>query len=147
MISCFNFRIFAGTAVVANYLVIMTWLPASVSLQERMPCYSFQWCIQYITKINASISNCGMYLQDIVITAILKLPYLWILSLGAIGILSGFIVFYWPRLRLPDSPDFQLFENSHPFEIYENRFKNMFWFEKVYTVSFHLHWSQVNFLS
>lgn len=131
----FNFRIFAGTAVVANYLVIMTWLPASVSLLERMTCHPFQWCVQYITKFIACISNGGMYLQKVVIVAILRLPYLWILSMGAIGILSGFIVFYWPRLRLPDSPNFQLFESSHPFEIYENHFKNMFWFEKVYTVS------------
>ena len=42
---------------------------------------------------------------------------------------------YWPRFRLPDSPDFQLFSSDHPFEIYDTKFKNMFWFEKVYTVS------------
>lgn len=54
---------------------------------------------------------------------------------GAVGILSGVIVLYWPKFRLPDSPDFQLFDNDHPFEVYDTKFKNMFWFEKIYTAS------------
>lgn len=52
---------------------------------------------------------------------------------GAIGILGSTIVLYWPKFRLPDSPDFQLFSSDHPFEIYETKYKNKFWFEKVYT--------------
>lgn len=47
--------------------------------------------------------------------------------------MSGIIVFYWPRLRLPNTPNFQLFSSDHPFEIYDNKFKSIFWFEKVYT--------------
>lgn len=53
---------------------------------------------------------------------------------GIVGVLSGLIVFYWPKLRLPDSVEFQMFTNNHPFEIYDSQFKNMFWFEKQYTV-------------
>lgn len=51
------------------------------------------------------------------------------------GIVSGIAVFYWPKLQLPDSPDFKVFSDDHPFEIYDSQFKNMFWFEKTYTVS------------
>lgn len=54
---------------------------------------------------------------------------------GLIGILSGIIVLYWPKLQLPDSPDFKLFVSSHPFELYDSRYKDLFWFEKSYSVS------------
>lgn len=40
---------------------------------------------------------------------------------------------YWPKLQLPDSPDFKLFVSSHPFEIYDSRYKDVFWFEKSYS--------------
>jgi len=53
---------------------------------------------------------------------------------GIIGIMSGVIVFYWPKLRLPDSPEFKLFNSNHPFEIYDNLYRDKFWFEKLYTV-------------
>lgn len=49
--------------------------------------------------------------------------------------MSGLCVLYWPKLQLPDSPDFKVFSDDHPFEIYDSQFKNMFWFEKTYTVS------------
>lgn len=51
------------------------------------------------------------------------------------GISSGFIVLYYPKLGLPDSQTFQLLERNHPFELYDNKYKNMFWFEKSFTVS------------
>lgn len=50
------------------------------------------------------------------------------------GVFSGIVVFYKPKLQLPDSPDFKLFVGSHPFEVYDTKFKNNFWFEKAYTV-------------
>lgn len=27
-----------------------------------------------------------------------------------------------------------MFTSDHPFEIYDSQYKNMFWFEKIYTV-------------
>lgn len=57
------------------------------------------------------------------------------LILGAFGIASGVFVFYWPKLELPDTPTFKLFVNNHPFEIYDTKYKDSFWFEKMYTSS------------
>lgn len=57
---------------------------------------------------------------------------------------SGIAVLYWPKLQLPDSPDFKVFSDDHPFEIYDSQFKNMFWFEKTYTVSVALYENDKN---
>lgn len=59
-----------------------------------------------------------------------------IFTLGIVGILSGIIVLYKPKLQLPDSADFKLFVNTHPFELYDAVYKDRFWFEKVYIVSY-----------
>lgn len=65
----------------------------------------------------------------------MNLRYLWLCLLTAVAIASISVVFYWPRLRLPDSADFQLFAASHPFEQYDYIYKNKFWFEKPQKVS------------
>lgn len=49
--------------------------------------------------------------------------------------MSGVLVLHWPKLRLPDSPDFKLFISNHPFERYDSEYRDMFWFEKMYSVS------------
>lgn len=41
------------------------------------------------------------------------------------------VTFYWPRLRLPDSSEFQVFASDHPFEQYDFKFRDLFWFEKA----------------
>lgn len=55
--------------------------------------------------------------------------------LGIVGICSAVIVLYKPGLQLPESSHFQLFVSNHPFEIYNSKLKNEFWFEKSMSVS------------
>lgn len=55
--------------------------------------------------------------------------------LVGIGIGSGVIVLYYPKLGLPDSQDFQLFTKNQPFERYDSEYKHLFHFEKSFTVS------------
>lgn len=54
--------------------------------------------------------------------------------LGLFGVMCTVIVLYYPKLQLPDSADFKLFVDSHPFEVYDSHHKDLFWFEKIYTV-------------
>lgn len=75
-------RIFAGTVVMVNYLLMMTWLPASVSLNERISCYALKWWIQTLTKINSSATFMGIYLQNKIIFFVVKMPFLWIFMFG-----------------------------------------------------------------
>lgn len=57
----------------------------------------------------------------------------------ALGLTSGFIVLYHPKLGLPNSPTFQLLENEHPFELYDTKYKNLFRFERTVLVNvFHV---------
>lgn len=41
------------------------------------------------------------------------------------------MVLYYPGLQLPESPDFQLFSKSHPFEQYDAFYQDKFWFERL----------------
>ncbi|XP_058467660.1 protein dispatched [Malaya genurostris] len=130
------FGIFSGTAVMANYLLMVTWLPATVSIAERITCFSLVKPVdKFIDKLTfplKTISRIGRKIEDIIISLVISVPLLWIVVLGVIGVLSGVMVLHWPKLTLPDSPNFKLFISSHPFERYDSDYKDLFWFEKVY---------------
>lgn len=131
------FGIFAGTTVLINYVLMMTWLPASVSLAERLPCslVSSKWLYgQRLHKSFKAARELAERTESFLIRLIMCVPWLWIGLFGVVGILSGVIVFYWPGLQLPESPDFKLFVSSHPFEVYETQYKSRFWFEKSFAV-------------
>uniref|UniRef100_A0A182MN79 SSD domain-containing protein n=1 Tax=Anopheles culicifacies TaxID=139723 RepID=A0A182MN79_9DIPT len=133
------FGIFSGTAVMANYFLMVTWLPAAVSIAERISCLMlikpFARVTHRCTIPFISIAQISRRVEDVIIDLIITLPWLWITLLGTIGIMSGILVLHWPKLRLPDSPDFKLFISNHPFERYDSEYKDMFWFEKMYTTT------------
>ncbi|XP_035891595.1 protein dispatched [Anopheles stephensi] len=133
------FGIFSGTAVMANYFLMVTWLPAAVSIAERISCLMllkpFARVTHRCTLPFVSIAHISRRIEDAIIDLIITLPWLWITLLGTIGIMSGILVLHWPKLRLPDSPDFKLFISNHPFERYDSEYKDMFWFEKMYTTT------------
>lgn len=136
------FGIFSGTTVLVNYLLMMTWLPASVSLAERLPCSLLcaKFCYTRLHKSLKAMRAFGERLEKVILRLIMCVPWLWIGLFGGVGLLSAVIVFYWPGLQLPNSPDFKLFVSSHPFEVYESQYKNKFWFEKSFMVSVDCHW-------
>lgn len=70
-------------------------------------------------------------LDKILLFAVIRLPYLWLCLLGGAALGSIGIVFYYPRLRLPDSMNFQLFDSQHPFERYDVVYRDRFWFERL----------------
>ncbi|CRK88732.1 CLUMA_CG002637, isoform A [Clunio marinus] len=135
------FGIFAGTAVLANYLFMISWLPASVSISERIYCFSRSWFINFklLTKpIDSFVrfySQLSDKIEDFIIALVINYSAFWIVSLGLFGVTSAVFVLYWPKLELPDTPTFRLFTSDHPFEIYEASYKELFWFEKMYTSS------------
>lgn len=134
------FGIFAGTTVIINYFLMITWLPASISIAERLTCFSSSGFLKNITdKVTFPIKKfcqLSQRIEDAIVLNVIRFAKLWIVIFTIIGIVSGVLVLYWPRLRLPDSPDFKLFVSDHPFEMYDSIFRDMFWFEKIYTVSF-----------
>lgn len=135
------FGIFAGTAVMANYLLMITWLPASVSISERIYCFSRSWFINFkhfakpVDKFVKFYSQLSDKIEEVIIMLVINYSLLWIVLLGSFGLASAVFVLYWPKLELPDTPTFRLFTNDHPFEVYEAKYKDLFWFEKMYTSS------------
>ncbi|XP_017777353.1 PREDICTED: protein dispatched-like [Nicrophorus vespilloides] len=118
-IKCFG--VFAGTAVLTNFILAMLWLPPTVIIQERIKGCNFNCsCGRFSCFLDA--------LQTTLIKAIIKFKHALFIIFSTAGCLASIAVFYYPKLRLPDNNDFQLFDSSHPFEQYELIYKNKFWF-------------------
>lgn len=149
------FSIFAGIAVIANYLLMLTWFPASVIVFEQScfskpdfydglwVCYQ-RWCCAIIPWDMSwgrfiILKTIWMNKEKYLLEAVLKFRYLWFISMFLLAILGACIVLVYPKLQLPDSPEFQLFTSSHPFEQYDFQYKRLFWFNNPERVSHHFH--------
>ncbi|KAL3289765.1 hypothetical protein HHI36_023160 [Cryptolaemus montrouzieri] len=148
-ICCFS--IFAGTAVIANFLLMVTWFPACLIIWEKS-CFSkdgisqslFFTCLNggYCSRIISSPINmltwpkCSTVdklwnsREKYLLNCVINLRYLWITILSGIAVGSIVIVLFYPKLKLPDSEDFQLFASSHPFEKYDFIYKDHFYFHR-----------------
>lgn len=138
-VKCFG--IFAGTTVMVNYILMITYLPAAVLISERIYCFSRSWFINmgYFTlpvdRVYKFCEQIRTKMEIFVITLVIEYSAYWIILLGSFGLLSVFFITHYPKLKLPDTPNFRLFIDDHPFEIYEAKYKDYFWFEKMYTSS------------
>lgn len=153
----FFFSIFASIAVVANCLLMMSLFPASIILWEKFCKLKFSLlqgrfqlyarrlcCLYYWNFIMTSMRMKIEYLyttcekkQNLLLDLIINLRYLWFTFFSVLAFASAFVVFYYPQLQLPNSPEFQLFHSMHPFEQYDLIYKDLFWFkrsQKVYVL-------------
>ncbi|XP_075159969.1 RND transporter family member dispatched [Haematobia irritans] len=131
-IKCFG--IFAGTAVITNYFLMITWLPASISIMERFTLFTTCSKLQIqkiLIMLNKSINSFCTKLELWITTAILNYAPILFTVFGIAGICCGVVVLYKPGLQLPENAHFQLFVSNHPFEVYNSKLKNEFWFEKA----------------
>nr|CAI5854225.1 unnamed protein product [Callosobruchus analis] len=151
-ISCITavccFSIFAGFAVVANYLLMITWFPASLVIWERscltqnsyvvscfMLCYQTWCCTKARFKIPGSrFRNIAVQLwrakEQWLLDIVLKFKYVWFTLLIIVALICSFVVLVYPGFQLPDSSEFQLFHMTHPFEQYDFIYKHRFWFRQ-----------------
>lgn len=132
-INCFS--LFSGMTVVANFFLMVTWLPASVVIAENCrlsfltPAHFVVRKIirplrLFVDRVSNGYSHCLAQFS-------VSLRWLWFMSLGGIAIAGISVIFRYPGLQLPDSPNFQLFDSSHPFEQYELIYAKRFWFERL----------------
>lgn len=139
-LSCF--ALFAGTTVIVNFFIVITWFPASLVVYEK---WLSDCCLCYGTDFYGSKRGSAYYARALPFTvyeracefwravfekllpcAVLRLRIAWLLSLTALALGAIIVVFYAPRLRLPTSDDFQLFSDDHLFEVYDLRMKRHF---------------------
>lgn len=129
-----TFSLFAGTAVMVNFVLMVTWLPACVVISERVCWVPFPSLIPFLHIPHSVLLNMSSFLHNLLISTILRFRIFWIFILSCIALGSLFVIFYWPKLRLPDSTDFQLFASDHPFEQYDMVYREKFWFERLQKV-------------
>ncbi|XP_034948798.1 protein dispatched [Chelonus insularis] len=131
-INCFS--LFSGMTVIANFFLMITWLPASVVVADHCNLMILSPANLIVRKIirpfKITMNKLVAGFSDLLMRLVIGLRWLWISTLGAIVLIGGVIVFSYPGLRLPNSPDFQLFDSSHLFERYTSLYAPKFWFEK-----------------
>ncbi|XP_052768967.1 protein dispatched homolog 1-like isoform X1 [Mya arenaria] len=125
-IKCFS--IYAGTAILCNLVLMVTWTPAAIVAEEKWCNFCFINSPKIYKKIHEYYR---LFFELLLPKFVLRLRFIWILLLGAIGILSGIAVFHHPKLRLPTSFHFQMFRNDHLMEMYDQHLRENFWFEKA----------------
>ncbi|XP_076237082.1 protein dispatched [Calliopsis andreniformis] len=131
-INCFS--LFSGMTVIANFFLMVTWLPACVVVSERLRTNLLSPANFLTRKIIRPLRLFGdkiaIGFNTSLTKTVIQFRWCWLLSLGAIAIICCIIVFQYPGLQLPDTAEFQLFESSHSFEKYDLIYSRNFWFEK-----------------
>ncbi|KAL3873645.1 hypothetical protein ACJMK2_036740 [Sinanodonta woodiana] len=125
-IKCFS--IYAGTAIICNFILMITWIPASVVVQEK-------WCnFCYVNppKMYGKYKEYYRFFFEKILPAfVIRLRYVWIILLGGMGVFGGVVVFHYPKLRLPTSFKFQVFRKDHLLEMYDQEVGYYFGFERA----------------
>ncbi|KAL4238257.1 Protein dispatched 1 [Mactra antiquata] len=125
-IKCFS--IYAGTTVLCNLVVMVTWTPAAIVAEEKWCNFCFINSPRFYKKLRGYY-RC--FFEKLLPKFVLRLRFLWIFVFMIIGIISGVLVFHHPKLRLPTSFHFQMFRNDHLMEMYDQELRENFWFEKA----------------
>ncbi|XP_077075598.1 protein dispatched homolog 1 [Siphateles boraxobius] len=148
-IRCFG--VYAGTAILVNYILMVTWLPAVVVLHERYLVNVFTcsrsphrqttgittfWTslCQMVNKCLFSISEASrIFFEKVLPCIVIKLRYLWLLWFLGLTVGGAYVVCVNPKMKLPslELSEFQVFRSSHPFERYDAEYKKLFMFERV----------------
>lgn len=145
-IRCFG--VYAGTAILVNYVLMVTWLPAVVVLHERylmniFMCFrsphhttSFLKSVyQNANKCLFALSECSrIFFEKVLPCIVIKLRYLWLFWFLVITAVGAYIVCVSPKIKLPslELSEFQVFRSTHPFERYDAEYKKLFMFERVH---------------
>ncbi|KAG8223149.1 hypothetical protein J437_LFUL000572, partial [Ladona fulva] len=155
-IRCFS--IFAGTAVITNFVLMLTWFPAAVVIAERwmnvtcLKSYTFPENISCSNPVSTSVVSQTLssasfprlvyqkFLQFLsVCDSKFVISKRWaivlVISLGMISLSSVVIATYFPGLHPPNELQFQLLHSSHLFERYHLVLRPFFNFEQELTAA------------
>lgn len=141
-IKCFS--IYAGLAVVCNFVLVVTWLPASVIIYDKW-CNCETWYNpEFLNNKSVAYHLCKFpyrlhdkvtdwsrtVFENLLPFIVIKLRFLWIILFGGLGIGGVVVIFFYPKLKLPSSEKFQVFSSDHLFEQYDFVLNSQFWFER-----------------
>ncbi|KAI8788525.1 protein dispatched 1 [Biomphalaria glabrata] len=137
-IRCFS--VFAGTCIVMNFVLTLTWLPASIMLEEKwLRCftnmnnkkYSILYCLcKFPYRLYYWICDWSrIFFEKILPCLVIKFRFVWLIMFSIFWIGSIVIIFFYPRLKLPTSDKFQVFSSDHLLERYDLQVGKQFRFE------------------
>ena len=136
-IRCFS--IFAGSSILVNLVLTLTWIPAAVIIHDKyFVCEEADGasknrccaCISAVRRIYDFLARTGNKVFEVYLPIIVnKLRIFWIVLLSGLGVGGFCVVFVAPRLRLPSASEFMLFRTSHILEQYDQIYKEKFAFE------------------
>uniref|UniRef100_A0A4W3KDJ9 Protein dispatched homolog 1 n=2 Tax=Callorhinchus milii TaxID=7868 RepID=A0A4W3KDJ9_CALMI len=151
-IRCFG--VYAGTAILVNYVLMVTWLPAVVVLHERYLLHLFSYpskpqrrahSSKYLTYVSllwgkvrrlyiAASETSRIFFEKVLPCIVIKFRYVWLCWFLALTAGGAYIVCVDPKMKLPslELAEFQVFRSSHPFERYDAELKKLFMFERVH---------------
>ena len=138
------FAVFTFTAVLINFILMATWIPAVIILLEKFRNKCCNWSCKGLGSCRSTISNViTKFYTRILPSVVISLKFLWIIIFLGIGIGGIAIIFIAPKLQLPSTPVFQLFPLSHPLEVYEFDLKDKFRFStssEIYKLQLSIVW-------
>ena len=122
------FAVFTFTAVLINFILMATWIPAVIILLSKLE-NECNWSIKGLDSCRKTIGNViTKFYTRILPSVVINLKFLWMILFLGTGIGSIAIIFIAPKLQLPTTPALQLFPLSHPLEAYEFDLKDKFHF-------------------
>lgn len=131
-IKCFG--IYAGIAILCKFSMMVTWFPAVCVINEKLclPCSCDQKPSPQKLKLlyERYVSKFVRYFFDKFLPqVVIKFRFFWIVLFTLLTVAGLEVLLFKPGFQLPTSSDFQMFEASHPLEVYELNLKDKFRFE------------------
>ena len=122
-----GFGILSGTALVANYLLMITWIPAGLVVLEKVKVLCKCGEPKCIEKTHAFLTSVTKKVfHQFLPYAVKKLWLLWLFLFLSLGIGGIVVTFFKPKLDLPTSNDFALFERDSTIEVWNLELKYQF---------------------
>lgn len=138
----FSISIFSAMAVFVNLLITVSLLPACIVLlssRSRNNVIVFDvGSVDRLRLMEQMLRRVQTSFNAWLLKVVFRFRWIWIVFFCSLGLISTSIIWIWPGMKLPESVEFQLFRESHPFEQYDLVYKNQFWFERILRVSFFL---------
>lgn len=125
-------------AVFVNLLITVSLLPSCIVLlssQNRQSIIFDARSIDNILSMEKVLRRIQTSFNAWLLKIVFRFRWVWIIFYFILGLLSATVIWIWPGMKLPESVEFQLFRESHPFEQYDLVYKNQFWFERILRVS------------
>ncbi|KRX22555.1 Protein dispatched -like protein 1 [Trichinella nelsoni] len=116
------FGLFAGIAILCNYMFTILWLPAVIVLLRRYNCKRDSGCKLNIASRLFTVNTMSEYGNNLaspsrlLVKFISEFDTMLMLIVGGVGLAAALAFFVGPSLQLPHIDHFQFFKMSHPTE-------------------------------